>query len=57
MRKIMMQGSDNTRDSCTDNIYNYNNNNTNNNNNYGDCYYNIGNYYSGDNKGFIIEQQ
>jgi hypothetical protein len=56
MRKIMMQGSDNTRDSCTDNIYNYNNNNTNNNNNYGDCYYNIGNYYSGDNKGFIIEQ-
>jgi len=49
----MMQGSDNTRDSCTDNIYNYNNNNTNN-NNYIDCYYNIGNYYSGDNKGFII---
>ena len=48
-----MKGSNNTRDSCNDNIYNYTNNNTNNNNN-DDCCYDIGSYYSGDNKGFMI---
>jgi hypothetical protein len=53
MRKIMMKGSNNTRDSCNDNIYNYTNNNTNNNND-DDCCYDIGSYYSGDNKGFMI---
>jgi len=49
----MMKGSNNSRDSCNDNIYNYTNNNTNNNND-DDCCYDIGSYYSGDNKGFMI---
>jgi hypothetical protein len=47
-----MIGSDNISDSCNDNIYNYTDNNTNNND--GDCCYNVGSYYSGDNEGFMI---